>query len=205
MGRAQLVLINGKPENGRIILAHGAGAGMNSEFMQTIAEKLARQNFEVVRFEFPYMQLISETGKRRPPDRMPKLLAAFDEVIAQFDDGVPLYLAGKSMGGRVASMLFEHSPAIGCFVFGYPFHPAAKPDRLRIEHLLEIEKPMHIFQGTRDRMGSLSDVTQYNLPQSVSLHWLNDGDHDLKPRKVSGFSREDHLNHIVSFIKDWVR
>jgi predicted alpha/beta-hydrolase family hydrolase len=199
------VLISGKPVKGRVILAHGAGAGMRSEFMRVIADKLVLQGFEVVRFEFPYMQKITATGKRRPPDPMPKLLAYFAEIIAQFDEDVPLFLAGKSMGGRVASMLFEASSASGCFVFGYPFHPAGKPDKLRVDHLFEITKPLHIFQGTRDRMGSFSEVTQYNLPPSVSVHWLEDGDHDLKPRKISGFLHDDHLNYSVSFIKDWVR
>lgn len=198
------MLKNGKPVLGRIIFAHGAGAGMGSDFMQSIALKLAEAGFEVVRFDFPYMQKMTEEGKRRPPDRMPKLQAYFEEVISQFDDQVPLYIAGKSMGGRVASMLVSHPRVKGCFVFGYPFHPVAKPEKLRTDHLKVVGKPIHIFQGTRDRMGSFYEVSAYNLSELVLIHWLEDGDHDLKPRKSSGFSLNSHQNFIVSFIKNWV-
>ena len=198
------MLINGKPIHGRVLFAHGAGAGMDSQFMQDMALKLAVTGLEVVRFDFPYMQKIASEGKRRPPDRMPILLAYFEQIIEKYSNDVPLYLAGKSMGGRVASMLASHPAVHGCFVFGYPFHPLGKPDRLRTEHLLLTDKPLHIFQGTRDRMGSFIEVTEYNLPTSVFLHWMNDGDHDLKPRKSSGFTQETHQNQIVSFIEGCV-
>lgn len=198
------MLINGKPILGRVIFAHGAGAGMHSAFMEKMALKLAEIGLEVVRFDFPYMQKISLEGKRRPPDRMPTLLAFFQQVIEEYSDDLPLYLAGKSMGGRVASMLMADSKVSACFVFGYPFHPQGKPDKLRTEHLAEIDKPLHIFQGTRDKMGSLSEVTEYNLTSSVVLHWMSDGDHDLKPRKSSGFTQEDHQNQIVSIIEGCV-
>jgi predicted alpha/beta-hydrolase family hydrolase len=198
------VLINGEAALGRIIFAHGAGAGMRSDFMQDMTMKMVEAGFQVVRFEFPYMQKMSAGEGRRPPDRMPKLIACFEDFVGKFEDDIPLYLAGKSMGGRVATMLTSNANIKGCFVFGYPFHPAGKPEKLRTEHLLTAEAPIHIFQGTRDRMGSFSEVSAYNLSPSVSIHWLEDGDHDLKPRKASGYTQNSHQNHIVSFIKNWV-
>ncbi|WP_286237709.1 alpha/beta family hydrolase [Neptuniibacter halophilus] len=174
---------------------------MDSDFMQAMALGLADLGCEVIRFEFPYMAKSRAEGKRRPPDRMPKLLEAYTALIEQVHTAdVPLFLAGKSMGGRVASMLLEASPATAGLVFGYPFHPRGKPDQLRTEHLLQLQKPLHIFQGSRDPMGSIAEVSRYNLPASVNIHWLEDGDHDLKPRKASGFSQEQHILSVVSAI-----
>lgn len=201
---AKSVLINGKPIKGRVILAHGAGAGMESDFMQIAAERLAALGLEVVRIEFPYMQKSREDGKRRPPDKIDKLLTYFTQVIAYYSDERPLYLAGKSMGGRVASMLLEQSSARAAFVFGYPFHPRGKPDSLRTEHLKVLAKPLFILQGERDPMGSFDEVSGYNLSPSVALTWLGDGDHDLKPRVRSGFTQEEHLATAFDAIKRFV-
>lgn len=194
--------ISTKPCLGRVLLGHGAGAPMDSEFMQWLAERFVALGFEVVRYEFPYMQKRREDGKRRPPDRLPVLQDFLQQLIRQFDDGVPLYLAGKSMGGRIASMLLEDKAVQAAFVFGYPFHPAGKPDKLRTEHLMTLTKPLHIFQGSRDTMGSLQEVAGYNLPDIVSVHWLDDGNHDLKPRKASGFTQQQHLDLAFQIIEE---
>lgn len=195
------MLIDGDMKVGKVLFAHGAGAPMDSKFMQDMAERLSKLGLQVVRFEFPYMQTIRETGKRRPPDRMPKLLDYFAQLIdGHAQTGQPLYLAGKSMGGRAASMLLDHSAVKAGFVFGYPFHPRGKPDSLRIDHLTDLSKPLHIFQGERDPMGSLPEVTEYNLPPSVHMHWFEDGDHDIKPRKASGFTQNQHMDHIAQII-----
>ena len=202
---ANPVLINGKPTFGRVIFAHGAGAGMESPFMQDLAQSMAELGLEVIRFEFPYMQKTRQDGKRRPPDRMPKIIEAFEGVInAYAKDDIPLYVAGKSMGGRAASMLLDHPAIRAGFVFGFPFHPRGKPEKLRTEHLIDNKRPLLIFQGERDPMGSLLEVKEYNLPDSVQLHWLNDGDHDLKPRKSSGFSHEEHKATVVNVIKGFI-
>ena len=191
------MIVEGNAEKGRILLAHGAGAPMDSPFMDLLASKLAAGGVEVVRFEFPYMQKRRDDGKKRPPDRQPRLLEYFSQLIEQFDDGLPLWLAGKSMGGRMATMLTEHAAVTGCLVYGYPFYAAGKQDLPRIEHLLSVTKPVHIFQGTRDIMGRKEVVETYRLAPCVQLHWLEDGDHDLKPRKISGITQDEHVADAV--------
>jgi predicted alpha/beta-hydrolase family hydrolase len=192
------MLIEGKPVKGRILLAHGAGAPMDSLFMDQISSGLAAGGVEVVRFEFPYMQKRREDGKKRPPDRQPKLLDYFSEMIERFTDSdVPLWLAGKSMGGRMATLMAQDPRVKGCFVYGYPFYAPGKLDRPRTEHLVSVAKPVHIFQGTRDGMGRKEVVNEYILSDSVTVHWLESGDHDLKPLKRSGITQDEHIAHAV--------
>lgn len=192
------MLIDGCAEKGRVLLAHGAGAPMDSPFMNHMAAAIAAGGVEVVRFEFPYMQKRRLDGKKRPPDRQPKLLEYFSALIEQYSEaGQPLWLAGKSMGGRMATMLAAHPAVAGCFVYGYPFYAPGKQDAPRIEHLHHVVKPIHIFQGTRDSMGKPALVDSYPLADAVTLHWLEDGDHDLKPRKMSGITQDEHLADAV--------
>lgn len=187
------------------IFAHGAGAGQNSEFMQLMAEGISKHNINVLRFNFAYMQLAEELGKRRPPERADKLLAHFKTVLSEVQGSLPIFIGGKSMGGRMASMLLQESTALGCICMGYPFHPPGKPEKLRTEHLVEINKPVLILQGERDTFGTRNEIATYDLSAQVQLSYLTDGDHSFKPRKVSGCSLEENLNqaieHSVSFIK----
>jgi predicted alpha/beta-hydrolase family hydrolase len=187
------------------VFAHGAGAGQNSEFMQLMAQGIAKHNINVLRFNFAYMQLAEELDKRRPPDRADKLLMHFKAVLNEIDSGFPIFIGGKSMGGRMASMLLEDSTALGCVCMGYPFHPPGKLETLRTEHLLAINKPVLILQGERDTFGTRQEVDKYNLSAHVHLSFLADGDHSFKPRKASGCTLEDNLNlaikNTVQFIK----
>ncbi|WP_027859143.1 alpha/beta family hydrolase [Marinobacterium jannaschii] len=199
------MIIQGEPGKGRVFLAHGAGAGMESDFLQDVAQRLVIAGFQVVRFNFPYMERICLEGKQRPPDRLPKLIEHYKQLVEQFDDGVPAWLAGKSMGGRVATHCLDLAGVQGALVFGYPFHPAGKPEKLRIDHLGVIDKPVLIFQGTRDKLGSYQEVLEYALPSSVHLCWAEDGDHDLKPRKSSGFVQSQHLDAAVASIEEFIR
>ncbi|BBB29220.1 alpha/beta family hydrolase [Neptunomonas japonica] len=199
------LLIDGEPILGRVILAHGAGAGMQSEFLEEVAKYLAGNGVQVVRFEFPYMQQRRLDGKRRPPNRADKLLEAYKSVVKVFADSVPLFLAGKSMGGRIASMVLEDTPALACFVFGYPFHPVGKLLTTRTEHMGDLTKPLCVFQGERDPMGTKEEVLGYSLPPAVSLYWLADGNHDLKPRKVSGFTQQEHMRYAMDVMLDKIR
>jgi len=185
------VLTNG-PEDATatILLAHGAGAGMDHEWMTTMAEALAARKLRVVRFEFPYMH--ARRGGRRPgPDRMPKLLACYREVYAA--QRAPVFLAGKSMGGRAATMLADEVVCAGAIAFGYPFHPPGRPETLRTAHLQTIKTHTLIVQGERDTFGGRGEVASYGLAKTVQFCWLEDGDHSLKPRRRSGFTHEGHL------------
>jgi predicted alpha/beta-hydrolase family hydrolase len=190
------------------VFAHGAGAGQNSEFMQLMAEGLAKRNINVIRFNFAYMQLAEELSKRRPPDRADKLLVHFRTVLSEIDSKLPIFIGGKSMGGRMASMLLEESNALGCICMGYPFHPPGKPEKLRTEHLLAIDKPVLILQGERDTFGTREEIATYDLSAQIQIHYLADGDHSFKPRKASGFTLDDHLNfaitHTAEFIKSHI-
>jgi len=187
------------------VFAHGAGAGQNSDFMQLIAESLSKQNINVIRFNFAYMQLAKELGKRRPPDRADKLLAYFNKVLSEIESPLPIFIGGKSMGGRMASMLLQESTALGCICMGYPFHPPSKPEKLRTQHLLAISKPVLILQGERDTFGTREEIATYDLSEQVYLSYLFDGDHSFKPRKASGFTLEGNLDsaikNSVTFIK----
>ena len=188
-------------------MAHGAGADASSEFMQHLAALIAEQGVFVLRFDFPYMIKRHEDGKQRPPDRLPKLLDAYLEVIN--DVARPCVIGGKSMGGRVASVLSQSAEkpgsVKGCACLGYPFHPPGKPESLRTEHLLALSTPIFIAQGTRDAMGTQEEVAAMALDNSLEFVWLADGNHDLKPRKASGFSHEDHLNTTAERVAAFVR
>ena len=181
----------------RLILAHGAGAGKEHDFMQCMAQKLASQHIEVVLFNFPYMQVIKDTGKRRPPDKAEKLLAHFSEVVAKIGAErslLPTFIGGKSMGGRMATMLLDTlNDVIGAVALGYPFHPPGKPEKTRTAHLQSLCKPLLIVQGERDTFGRQEEILNYELSSTIELRFLNDGDHSFKPRKVSGETLEGHL------------
>lgn len=189
-----------------ILLAHGAGAPMDSASMTATAKALADVGLRVARFEFGYMASRRTAAGRRPPPRaetvMPEYLAAIDDLGATNGQ---LFIGGKSMGGRVASMvadpLFAARRIAGLVCLGYPFHPPGRPEQLRTEHLINVMTPTLICQGTRDEFGTRDDVAGYGLSAAIKLVWLEDGDHDLKPRKsVSGFSTADHLKTVAEAV-----
>lgn len=176
----------------RVLLAHGAGAGMDSPFMATMADGLAEQGWQVLRFEFPYMQRQRSSGKKRPPDKAEVLLDSFRDQVKALAQDKPLVIGGKSMGGRIASVLadalFDEQRILACICLGYPFHPLGKPERLRTDHLAELRTPTLVVQGERDAMGRQDEVITYNLSEQLELAWMPDGDHSFKPRKSSGHS-----------------
>ncbi|WP_323843834.1 alpha/beta family hydrolase [Microbulbifer magnicolonia] len=196
----------------RFLFAHGAGAPMDSDFMQAIATGLCARAIEVVRFEFPYMAERRRGGGKRPPNPMPQLQESFREQIelaAQRAGNLPLYIGGKSMGGRVASLLAQEyvdkGTVAGLVCLGYPFHPRGKPDKLRTEHLLALSCPALIVQGSRDPLGNAEEVAGYDLPSSIRVAWLEDGDHDFKPRRASGFTREQHWQSASDAIAAFIQ
>lgn len=191
----------------RIILAHGAGAPMDSPFMDCIARFLCNHGLEVVRFEFPYMAKRRLTGSKAPPDRKPILLRTWEAVIAAAaeQEELPLFIGGKSMGGRMATHLAEVEPVKGVVCLGYPFHPRGKLDKLRTEHLLGITTPTLIVQGTRDPLGKPDEVAGYELSTAILMAWMENGDHDLKPLKKTGYTQQDYLVQAADRIAAFVR
>jgi predicted alpha/beta-hydrolase family hydrolase len=198
------LLTNGpKRAKSTIILAHGAGAAMDTDFMNAFADGLSKLGLRVVRFEFPYMAAKRETGKSRPPDREPVLRESWHQVIEAVKSK-NLFIGGKSMGGRIASLVADEAEVTGLVCLGYPFHPTGKPEQLRVEHLKSIRTPTLIIQGERDAFGNRDEVARYKLSKKVRIHWLTDGDHSFKPRKSSGRTLEENweegIETVASFI-----
>lgn len=179
-----------------IVLAHGAGAGIDTPYMNAFADGLAGEGCHVVRFEFPYMTKRRERGTKNPPDREPVLRETWQRVIDALETK-KFVMGGKSLGGRIASLMADEAGAAGLVCLGYPFHPTGKPDQLRIEHLQTLETPTLILQGERDPFGSREEVGQYELSPAIRLHWLPDGDHSFKPRKSSGRTAEENWQEGV--------
>jgi len=188
-----------------VVLAHGAGAAMDSPFMNTVAAGLAREGLRVVRFEFPYMRSRRTGGKRAAPDREPVLIQAWREVIGRLGGGERLVIGGKSMGGRIASMVADEAGVRGLVCLGYPFHPPGQPAKLRVKHLETIRTPALVVQGTRDQFGSLEDVRSYKLSPNVRVVWIEDGDHSLKPRARSGRTEAENLAAAVAAVVEFAK
>lgn len=187
-----------------LILAHGAGAPMDSPFMNIVAEGVANSGVRVARFEFPYMAARRTLGKRGAPDREPVLLAAWRDTAGKLGDPARLVIGGKSMGGRIATMVADELGVAGIVCFGYPFHPPGNPARTRVKHLESLRTPALFIQGTRDQFGSREDVAGYKLSSKIRFAWMEDGDHSLKPRAKSGRTEAqnlaDAIEHATEFL-----
>lgn len=193
-----------------VLLAHGAGAPMDSAALNAIAERLAAVGFRVARFEFGYMAARRTSSDRRPPPRAETLNGEYLAAVSALKTNGPLIIGGKSMGGRVASMvadeLYVSKQIAGLLCLGYPFHPVGKPQQLRTAHLADMKTPTLIVQGTRDPFGTREEVAAYKLAKAIEILWLEDGDHDLKPRKaISGFTAADHLRTLADHVAAWAR
>ena len=192
-----------------LVLAHGAGAPEDSPFMEAIAEGLADCGWRIHRFAFPYMRRSRETGRRCPPDRAPVLQQCFRDVVNQVAGDAPLFIGGKSMGGRMSSLILNELAPLGWvrggLCFGYPFHPLGKPLQLRIEHLQQLQLPCLILQGERDAMGRAEEVVGYGLAEPVQVGWIPDGDHSFKPRKRSGRTESMNWQLAVDLADQFMR
>ncbi|MEO0422801.1 MAG: alpha/beta family hydrolase [Pseudomonadota bacterium] len=189
-----------------VILAHGAGAPMDSPFMNGVAEDLGARGYRCLRFEFPYMAARREDGRRRPPSSQKKLLDTWREAVDLASaPAQQLIIGGKSMGGRMASLLADELEVAGLVCLGYPFHPAGKPERLRTAHLEALRTPTLIVQGERDALGNRAEVESYSLSPAIRVHWCPDGNHDLKPRKASGTTHEANLTEALEAIDTFLR
>ncbi len=215
-------ILLGEPSKTLVVFAHGAGANMHSDFMEQVAEDLAKTGVQVLRFNFLYMQANMQDGKRRPPDRAPKLLNYYQQVLAdvsnQIKDGSlvteNIFLMGKSMGGRMSAMLmtpelsdiakveirpeFEQVKKLikGVVCLGYPFVPL-KGGEPRLAPINNATIPVMVLQGERDKFGGKAEIPNWPIEESISLGWITDGDHSFKPRKSSGTSLEANLQACV--------
>jgi hypothetical protein len=189
-----------------LILAHGAGAPMDSEFMTQMAQLLAARGVAVLRFEFDYMAARRLDGKKRPPNPQVKLLEKCRGVYTQVRQQVagPLAIGGKSMGGRMASLLADELGADALVCLGYPFYAVGKSDKPRVAHLADLHTPSLIVQGERDALGDRQTVAGYRLSSAITVYWLASGDHDLKPLKRSGFSHEQHMQAAADSVADFL-
>ncbi len=203
----------------RLLLAHGAGAPMDSEFMNELADALADNRVQTIRFEFPYMQLRRADGRKRPPNREPVLLDAWRESVSAVlegrvtgvADGGRVFIGGKSMGGRMASLLAATQEApghgiAGCLCFGYPFHAPGKPSHWRTSHFADLQVPLWIAQGDRDPFGGYGQaLDRLQGTRALSLVRVEDGDHDFRPRKRSGLTRAELIAKVACQAADFMR
>lgn len=198
--------VRGDGRAGRLLLAHGAGAGHDSTFLQRLRDALAAAGVQTMAFEFAYLQRMRREGRRRPPPNVEHMV---DEMALWCDsvshrDLPPLWLGGKSMGGRVASMLAARHGAPGLVLCGYPFHPPNKPERLRLAHWPLLRCPTLVVQGSRDPFGTRDDVAGYVLPDTTRMHWLEGGDHDWRPRRASGRRQEALIEEGAAVIASFM-
>ncbi len=187
-----------------LVLAHGAGGDMDSEFMTTTAHHLAAAGLRVCRFNFPY----SQRG-RRGPDPQPVLGDAYRAVVARAAREEPpfLVLGGKSLGGRIASHVVAAGVHADALVFlGYPLHPPGKPERLRDAHLRAIKTPMLFVEGTRDPFCPLPtlETVRERLSAPTTVAVIDGGDHSLKVPRSSGRSTQDAWAEAAAATAEWV-
>jgi predicted alpha/beta-hydrolase family hydrolase len=222
------MLYDGPADGPTLVLAHGAGAPMDSPFMAAMARGLAGRGVRVVRFEFPYMSARRHSSARRPPDRGPVLERVWLETIAALGataGGAP-FIGGKSLGGRIASLIADRAGVRGLVCLGYPFRPPGQapaagtgapralttpvspplpPAPGRVAHLAGLRTPTLIVQGTRDPFGGPDEVAGYALSAAIRVHWLPDGDHSFKPRRASGRTEAENLAEAVAVVAAFVR
>ncbi len=190
-------LFDGAEGAATVVLAHGAGGPMDSPFLNDFAAGLAARGLRVARFEFPYMRARRENRRGGAPDREPMLREAWGVAVERLGGGARLVIGGKSMGGRIASLVADEVGARGLLCLGYPFHPPGQPERLRTRHLASRRTPALVLQGTRDPFGTPEDVAGYSLSPSIHVSWIEDGDHSWKPRARSGRTLPQNLEEGI--------
>lgn len=189
-----------------LLLAPGAGGPMDSPWLNSFCDAVGERGIRTARFEFGYMAA-RRTGGRGAQPRAEGVMGEYLDAVASVERRSALLIGGKSFGGRVASMIADEvTDARGLVCLGYPFHPPGKPQQPRTAHLLELTTQTLICQGTRDPFGTAAEVSGYGLPPSIRIHWLEDGEHDFRPRlKVSGRTFAQNLaeaaDAVASFAK----
>ena len=194
-----------------ILLAHGAGAGMESPFMSTVGQGLAAAGFPTLRFHYAYTERISRGENRRPPDRRPVLQQVHEvaraTLMERYPERKPVF-AGKSMGGRMSSYLAAEGADCAALVFfGYPLHPAGKPEKLRSEHFPTLAQPALFLTGTRDTLCDLELLRPAleTYGGRASLEIVEDADHDFGVPRRTGRSRAEVMDELVDRTATWIR
>lgn len=184
-----------------LFLAHGAGAGHSSPFLDQFAATLCRRPEWLLHpVTFEYMRHIQETGKKRPPPKVDRLVEEYKGEIAGCGKTL---IGGKSLGGRVATQLTDDPNVIGVVCFGFPFHPPGKPEKHRLSWLESLTKPCLIFQGTRDPFGNREWVSQQSLPDLVKLVWVEGADHDFRISKRALAGQQNWMERMTDTMTEW--
>jgi hypothetical protein len=182
-----------------VLLAHGAGTDQSHRFIVALREGLAADGHRVLTFNYPY----TERGAKRP-DR-PEVLLSCHRAAADFlDEQVEtLVLAGRSMGGRMGTLLAaEGYPASGLVLYSYPLHPPGKPESLRVEHLPRIEAPMLFFQGTRDALSRMDLFEKYVSPlPNATVDLLEGASHSFSG---GGWTEQAMVERLVTGTTEWL-
>jgi predicted alpha/beta-hydrolase family hydrolase len=207
-GEVSAILL--RPQNAQclLVLAHGAGAGMNHPFMTAIANELAASQVASFRFQFPYME-----QRRRAPDRPPVLTATVQAAVqtaSKAAPDLPLFAGGKSLGGRMTSLAASEERldnVQGLVFFGFPLHPPNQPGTKRAEHLGEVKLPMLFLQGTRDALADLKLLRPIlaKLGTRATLHVIEGADHSFHVLKGSGKTDKDVLKELAQSASDWMK
>jgi len=186
-------------------MAHGAGLGHTGGFLDRFAVTFCRtKKMNYFPLTFDYMTQIESTGKRRPPTRFPQLVEEYKSKLDVDAKKASIIVAGKSMGGRVASQLSSDERVVGIVCLGFPFYQQGKPEKHRLTFLENIEKPCLIIQGTRDALGKPAWVEQQSLNSNIKLHWFEGADHDFNVLKSTAKSQSQVTDEINQIIHDWV-
>lgn len=190
-----------------LVLAHGAGAGQKSRFMVQAARGLAARGISAATFDFPYM-----ASGRKVPDRADVLERAWRDAVSTARDAfpdLPLFIGGKSMGGRIASRIAAQGcDGIAGLVFlGYPLHPPGRPDQRRDTHLPAVSEPMLFVQGTRDAFGTAEDIRALfpRLQAATTLHEVSGGDHSFKVAGRGAPGADAVTGEILDAVGRWIR
>ena len=201
----------GSPPTAVFVMAHGAGAGMASDFMEAVAPRIAdAAGIAVLRFNYGYAEKMQRSGSRFPPEKRQALDVVHREIFAKARErfaGMPLIGGGKSMGGRMSSLMAaEGEPLDGLCFLGYPLHPPGKPEKLRTDHFPELKLPMLFVQGTRDALCGLDllETALKTLSQPATLHVVEGGDHSFSVLKRSGRTPDEVLDEIAAAVAAWV-
>jgi uncharacterized protein len=193
-----------------LVLGHGAGSGQHSGFMVEAGRQLSARAIVVATFDFPYI-----TAGRKSPDKAPVLEEAWRAAIAEAraDDSLrslPLFIGGKSMGGRIASHVAAQGVdgVSGLVFLGYPLHPPGRPQQRRDAHLPAIAQPMLFVQGSRDEFGTAGDIRELlpRLNPQAQLFEVADGDHSFKVRvKTTGKKQDAVFTEIFDRVETFIR